>query len=315
MIRKAMLVLGLVLTAQADETPIGPKWWPSEWGAEDERGAVNRQTPARVVEAARLIRTGKIYSLGRVYEPGMPMQSTRQYSLVIPGAPTGGPRGENGFIFFEELVTASLGQIGTQLDGMGHVGVRMNGDDYFYNGFRRSEITTPYGHKKLGVENAGPFLARGVLADLPAYKGVDRLKAGEKVTAEDVEGALRKQGTALGEADVLVLRTGHGQLWKEGMVYLRDSPGLGLEAARWIASRKILLFGSDTSCCEVLPHENPNRPHEAHQHFLVRNGIYLLENLDLEELARDKAYEFAFMLAPLRLKGATGSPGNPIAVR
>jgi kynurenine formamidase len=312
MLLAAWALLGL---SQADETPIGPKWWPSEWGAEDQRGAINRQGPERVAGAARLIREGRIYSLGRVYEQGMPIQSTRQFHLVLPGSPTGGPRGDNGFVFFEELVTASLGQVGTQLDGLAHVAVRMNGDDYFYNGFRRSEITTPYGHRKLGIENAGPFFSRGVLADLPSYKGVERLKAGELVTADDVEGALRKQGVSLGQGDVLVLRTGHGQLWKDGAAYLRSAPGLALEAARWIARRKILLFGSDTSSCEALPHEDPKRPHEAHQHFLVRNGIYLLENLDLEELAREKVAEFAFILAPLRLKGATGSPGNPMAVR
>jgi len=80
-------------------------------------------------------------------------------------------------------------------------------------------------------------------------------------------------------------------------------------------TQKIMLAGSDTWPVEVVPGENPNRAFEVHQILLNQNGIYLLENLDLKELAADKAYEFAFIFSPLRLKGATGSPGNPIAVR
>ena len=114
----------------------------------------------------------------------------------------------------------------------------------------------------------------------------------------------------------MLLRTGHGQLWmKDNPAFAAGEPGLGMEAARWLSDRKIMLVGSDTWATEVVPPQDPNRPFEVHQWLLVRHGIYNLENLDLETLARDRIYEFAFMFAPLRLKGATGSPGNPIAVR
>src|SRR5262249_22676903 len=106
------------------ETPIGPKWWPSEWGADDERGAANRLTPERALAAAKLIRTGKVYSLGRVYEHGMPLPGKRHFSLTIPGQPTGGPDGKNRGVYNEEMFSGEIGQIGTQLDGLGHVGVR-----------------------------------------------------------------------------------------------------------------------------------------------------------------------------------------------
>ena len=88
-----------------------------------------------------------------------------------------------------------------------------------------------------------------------------------------------------------------------------------MEAARWLSDHKIVMVGTDTWATEVIPSEDPERPFPVHQWLLVRHGIYNIENLDLEELARDKVYEFAFIFAPLRLKGATGSPGNPIAVR
>ena len=142
------------------------------------------------------------------------------------------------------------------------------------------------------------------------------MRVGEVVTAEDLDGALRKEGVSIGEGDVVLLRTGHWQLWmKDNEAFSKGEPGLGVAAARWLCDRKITLVGSDCWATEVVPPENKDRPFEVHQLLIVRNGIYNLENLDLEQLARDKVYEFAFIFAPLPLKGATGSPGNPIAVR
>src|SRR5438874_184226 len=298
------------------ETPIGDKWWPSPWGADDQRGAANRITPAKIQEAARLIHTGKIYSLGHVYETGMPLYGNRHFSLTIPGSPTGGPFGENKLVYHDEVFSGEIGQIGTQLDGLGHIGVRMAGDDFFYNGFRRSEFGKAYGLEKLGIENVGVFFTRGVLVDVAVYKNVNRMKVGEVVTGEDLQGALKKEGVTVGEGDVVLIRTGHGQLWmKDNATFNSGEPGIGMGAGQWLCDKKITLVGGDSWATEVVPSENKDRPFEVHQLLLVRNGIYNLENLDLEELARDKVYEFAFIFAPLRLKGATGSPGNPIAVK
>jgi kynurenine formamidase len=263
-----------------------------------------------------LIQAGKVYSLGRVYEHGMPLPGKRHFSLTIPGSPTGGPTGKNQEVYHDDLFSGEIGQIGTQLDGLGHVGVRIDGDDYFYNGFRRSQFGTAYGLEKLGIENAGVFFTRGVLVDVAASRGVARLKNGEVITAGDLETALKTQGVDVREGDVVLIRTGHGPLWmKDNAAYAAGEPGIGMEAARWLCARKIVLVGTDTWATEAVPPEDPERPFPVHQILLVRHGIYNLENLDLEELARDKVYEFAFIFAPLRLKGATGSPGNPIAVR
>jgi kynurenine formamidase len=306
----------LVRGASEDPTPIGPKWWPSEWGADDQRGAANRLTAERVKEATRLIRDGRIYSLGRVYEHGMPLPGKRHFSLTIPGSPTGGPTGKNQGVYHDDLFSGEIGQIGTQLDGLGHVGVRIGGDDYFYNGFKRSQFGTAYGLEKLGIENVGVMFTRGVLLDVAAVRGVARLKSGEVVTAGDLEKAQTAGTVTIGEGDVVLIRTGHGQLWmKDNTAFAAGEPGIGMEAGRWLADRKIVMVGSDTWATEVVPSEDPDRPFPVHQLLLVRNGIYNIENLDLEELAKDRVYEFAFIFAPLRLKGATGSPGNPIAVR
>src|SRR5262245_525744 len=164
------------------ETPIGPKWWPSEWGADDQRGAANRLTPKKVLEARDLIAAGKIYQLGREYESGMPIPGKRHFSLTIPGLPTGKPMGRNGLVHNDELVSGEIGQVGTQFDGLGHIGVRVGNDDVFYNGNKLSEFGDTYGLKKLGVENAGVFFTRGLLLDVAALKGERALPIGYVIT-------------------------------------------------------------------------------------------------------------------------------------
>lgn len=281
---------GLSISGDGPETPIGKQWWPSEWGADDQRGAANRMTPARVKDAASLIKTGQVFQLGHVYEHGMPLFGKRHFSLTIPGSPTGGPDGANRLVYHDEMFSGEIGQIGTQLDGLGHIGVRMRGDDYFYNGFRRSEFGKAYGLEKLGIENIGVFFTRGVLLDVAAFRGVGRMPAGDVITPADLEGAAKAAGVTVGEGDVVLIRTGHGRLWmKDNEAYNKGEPGIGMAAGKWLCERKIVLVGADTWATEVVPSENVVRPFEVHQLLLVRHGIYNLENLDLEELAKAKA--------------------------
>ncbi len=308
--RAAGLLLLLPFLVGADS------WWPSEWGPDDERGAANRLTPAMVLEAVSLVRKGQVYQLGRAYEAGMPLFGDRHFSLTIPGVPTVGPLGKNQLLYNDEIVSAEIGQVGTQFDGLGHVGKRVDGKDRFYNGFDLAEFGGSYGLEKLGVENVGVFLTRGVLLDVARFKGVERLDPGYAISVEDIEGTLESQGVEIREGDVVLVRTGYGTLWmKDNETYNGDVPGLGITAARWLIDKKIVMTGGDTWPVEAVPGEDPDAWFEVHEWLIVRSGIYNLENLDLEGLAADRVYEFAFFFAPLRLKGATGSPGNPIAVR
>lgn len=307
---------GVILLAVERDNAIDSKWWPSEWGPDDQRGAMNRITTEKVLGAANLVKKGDIYQLGRLYEQGMPLRGQRHFKLTIPGSPTGVAKGEYNLVWHDEMVTGELGQVGTQFDGLGHVGLRLDDDDYFYNGFKLSEFGDAYGLKKIGVENVGVFFTRGVLIDVARYKGVERLQKGEVITASDLQNTLKEQGVVISEGDVVLIRTGHGQLWmKDNEAYDAGQPGIGLDAAKWLTEQKIVMTGSDTWANEVVPNEDPDLPYPVHVWFLVRNGIYNIENLDLEEIAHDKVYEFAFIFTPLKLKGATGSPGNPIAVR
>lgn len=310
----ALLIL-LAFSASAQTTSVDTLS-PSEWGPDDERGAANRITPEKVIQASRLIKEGRIYELGRIYETGMPLFPGRHYSLTIPGGPTGGPFGKNQVVYHDEMISGQIGQVGTQFDGLGHIGTRVDGEDVFYNGFKRSDFGTATGLEKLGVEKAGVFMTRGVLIDVASYKEMDRLPVGTVITAEDLQGALRQQSVELTEGDVVLIHTGHGQLWMvDNDEYNRGEPGIGMDAALWLAEEKVVMTAADSWSVEVIPSEDPETAFPVHQELIGRRGIYNLENLDLAELARDQVYEFAFMFAPVKFKGATGSPGNPIAIK
>jgi kynurenine formamidase len=310
----AILIL-FAFSVSAQEVP-SENAWASEWGPDDERGAANRITPQKIVEATRLIKEGRIYELGRDYEVGMPLYPGRHYSLTIPGSPTGGPSGRNNIVYHDEMVSGQIGQVGTQFDGLGHIGTRINGEDVFYNGFKLSEFGFSTGLNKLGVENVGAFVTRGVLIDMAGYKEVDRLPVGTVITATDLQNALEKQSIEIAEGDVVLIHTGHGLLWMvDNDEYNRGAPGIGVEAALWLADKKVAMTGADTWPVEVIPSEDPELAFPVHQELIARRGIYNFENLNLSELASDKVYEFAFMFAPVKFKGATGSPGNPIAIK
>jgi kynurenine formamidase len=297
------------------QTPVGPEWWPSRWGADDQRGAANLITPATVLQAASLIDEGRIFELGRRYETGMPLFGSRHFSLTIPGLPTMELGSENAVVFNDELVSTELGQVGTQFDGLGHVGTEIDGDYVFYNGLKLSEFGTAYGLTKLGVENVGAIFTRGVLLDVARYKGVERLGSEYIITIEDIEGTLEMAGIEIREGDTVLFHTGWGQLWMvDNDAYGASEPGPGITAIKWLAAKNILMTGADNYAMEASPGENPARPIEGHQ-WLLNRGIYNIENLDLSELADAEVYEFAFIYSPMKLVGATGAPGNPIAVR
>ena len=297
-------VVGNCALGQADN------WYPSPWGPADQRGAANRITPAKVLEAKNLITRGTVYQLGRTYEAAMPLFGTRHFSLKIPQ--TFGPQGSNNLRFHDDLVSGELGQVGTQFDGLGHIGI----GDLFYNGNNRADFSRPDGLEKLGIENVGPIVTRGVLVDVAAFKGVARLEGGYEITLADLRGALERQRMEVRAGDVIIVHTGWSSLWKvDNAAFGATSPGIGLEAARWLVEREVVIVGSDTWSMEVVPNPDANLAFPVHQLLIPRNGIYIFENLLTEELARDRVYEFAFSFAPLKLKGATGSPANPLAIR
>jgi kynurenine formamidase len=296
--------------AQTWKPPAESERCPSKWGAGDERGSANHMKPASVLNATRLVRTGEVIELSHVLRAGMPIQATRRFDLHTKRTfvnPQSNNRGSN-----EELVTTELGQVGTQFDGFAH---QSHGDSH-YNCFKTSEIAARTGFTKLGIEKVGTLMTRGVLIDVAGLKGVDTLPDAYEITLQDLQDALAKQKVALRPGDAVIINTGWGRLWgKENARYMKSHPGIGVPAAEWLVQQDPMLVGADNGPVEVSPNPDKQISLPVHQIMLVVNGIHLLENLKLDELSTKRVYEFAFVMQPLKIQGATGSTVAPIAIR
>jgi len=307
----AFLTAPVLGFAQWNVPPEGQRC-PSKWGAGDERGSGNHmKNPQTVLRGARLIKTGEVIELGHVLGPGMPFFGTRIFNLHTKRSfmNTGrNTRGSN-----EEVVTSEIGQVGTQFDGFAH---QSHGDSH-YNCFKTSEIATRSGFTKLGVQNAPTFFTRGVLIDVAGAKGVEMLGDTYEITVADLEQALKRQGgMKLQAGDAVIIHTGWGKLWgKDNARFVKSTPGVGVAAAEWLAKQDPALVGSDNWPVEVSPNPDKDLSLPVHQIFLVVNGIHILENLKLDELAAKRVYEFAFTLQPLKIQGASGSSVAPAAIR
>ena len=337
-------------SAWADEPPMSDKpftenWWPTEWGADDKAGSVNRVTPDKVMKALKLVKTGKSATLGKTYSKDIPGFGVRGWQMSIPGTPTGGPFGKNALVYHDELVTTEIGQIGTQFDGPGHIGVHTSKGNIMYNGrpaekcYNRGPGGRVLGMGDCGVEHVAQkaFICRGVLIDAMTYKGGGKplpipQKAGDPgiVTAKDMMDIIKAENIAEpGEGDCVFIHTGHGNLWGVGdweklsadeqaarrKTFTSGEPGYGISACQWMASKKIAMMGGDTSANDAQPGgEEDGYAVPCHTEMQTRRGIWNLENMDLTVLSKEKVYEFLFVWSPLKIKGGTGSPGNPVAI-
>ncbi|MEM8972379.1 MAG: cyclase family protein [Pseudomonadota bacterium] len=288
------------------------KWYPSPYGKDDQAGRSNLMTPALVKKAMGFIKQGKTISLARTYSGKMPLFGHRVFAVRGTNGLSGGPLGDNKVIWMDDTLTAEIGQVGTQFDGLGHIGI----GDKFYNGIPGKDVFGPTGMKKLGMEHVKPFFTKGVLIDMVAYKGKP-MDGGQEITVADMEGALKKQGMSadsIGEGDVVMFHTGWVRYWiKDNKTYNGAVPGIGIEAGRWLAKKGVVVVGSDTWPLEVVPNPNPKMAFPVHQILLTQNGVFIHENAATERLAAAKVYEFAYIFNPLAVKGGTGSPGNALA--
>jgi len=312
----ALYLCFFALTLNAQTREQGP-WWPHPlWGADDQAGASNWVTPEKIVEASKWIKTGKTYELGHIYEREMFVPSNRTFQLFIPSFPTYGPIGEDRVVFNDEVLIAQIGQVGTQFDGLGHPGLQIDMEDgttteVFYNGYSTTEMRDPFGLQKLGIEHVKPLITSGILIDVAASIGEAVLDNGYEVSLSEVKAALTKQGIAEDEitpGDAILFNFGWWRNWPTDFVMDGDRrPRISMEVVQWLLEKQPSIVGSDA----ILDGEVFN----VHVELTLKNGIFNLEWMDFEELAADKAYQFMFIFTPLRIKGATGSPGRPLAIK
>jgi kynurenine formamidase len=296
--------------AQSWQPPAPAERCPSKWGAADERGAANYMRPETVLRATRLIKTGEVIELGWALTMDMPLVGTRRFDLHTKR--TGGPMGTNRRYTNEELVITELGEVGTQFDMFSHQSI----DGLHYNCIKTDDIATRNGFIKLGVEKIGMLFTRGVLVDVAALKGVDMLPQNYEITVDDIQAALAQEAMTIQPGDAVLVHTGFGKLWsKDNAKYNAGCPGIGVAAAEWLAKQDVMLLGADNFPVEVAPNPDKNLSLPVHQIALAVNGIFLLENMKLDELAAKRVYEFALIVQPLKIKGGTGSTVAPVAVR
>ncbi len=310
----SVFTIAFVLTcieaqAQTWQPPADANRCPTKWGPGDQRGSGNHMKPETVLRATKLIKTGEVIELGHVLNSTMPFFGTRRFDVHTKRTfmnPESNRRGSN-----EEYVTGEIGQVGTQFDGFAHQTI----GDKLYNCFKLDDIATRNGFEKLGVQNVGSLITRGILIDIAALKGVEMLADNYEITVQDIQQALARQKLKLQPGDAVIIHTGYGKLWgKENARYVKASPGIGVAAAEWLAKQDPMLVGADNPSIEVSPNPDPKVSLPIHQIMLVVNGIHLLENMKLDELAGKRIQEFAFIVQPLKIQGGTGSTVAPIAV-
>jgi kynurenine formamidase len=286
----------------------------SRFGPADEIGNLNLVTPAKTLAAAKLVTRGKAYRLGIETNKDTPAFPPRTFSITIlqPGQVAGGSLGPSKTTYNDDIIAGWVG-IGSQLDGLGHIGV----DNLYYNCNKASEFAMTDGLRKLGVEKVPAIATRGVLLDMAGYFGTDIVKEGTAFNRAEIEGAMKRQGLkSIDKGDVVLFYTGWTKLiGKDNKRYGSVEPGLGLEGARYLASLEVAMVGADTWGLEVIPFEKDVGVFEVHQVLIPLNGIYILENMNTEEMVKDQAWEFLFTLGPSRITGAVQAIVNPIAIK
>ncbi len=297
------------LCASAQQT-----WYPSKFGPTDELGSANYLTPKMAADAAKLVKTGKTYSLGITVNTTTPAYPPRTCSIYIvqpgqQGASEG--LGPTKTTYNDDILNCWTG-IGTQIDGLGHIGV----GERFYNGNKWQDFANVSGLKKLSADKIPPFVTRGVLLDMAAYFGVDVVKEGTAFNTAEIEGAAKKQGLDIRQGDVVIFHTGWLSLIeKDPKRFGSVEPGLGREGARYLVSKNVVAIGADTWGLDAIPFEQGSGIFEVHQILLTMNGTYILENINTAELAKDKAWEFMFVLGQNKYQGSVQSMINPVAIR
>lgn len=303
-------------TAFTQSNAVKP-WWPhAQWGAGDQAGASNWITPEKILQAMSLVKTGKTYEMGQVYEQSMPLSGNRTYKLIIPSFPTHGPIGPEKVVFNDEYVSGEIGQVGTQFDGLGHVGMVMKQADgstteVFYNGFTKEEMRSPYGLQKLGIEHLKPIVTRGLMIDLAGFKKKNTVEDGFELTLADVKAALAHQGIAeswIEPGDAILFNFGWWRNWPNpGVMNETKRPKINKEVVQWLIDHKPSMVGSDAILDGAV--------FNVHTELTMKQGVFNLEWMTFEHMSEDKAYQFLFIFTPVRFKGATGSPGRPLGIR
>ncbi len=300
------------------------------YGPSDEVGALNAVTSAdAVLRALRSVKTGRVFDLGvRIDHTSFKWPGHSPVEIVTYRNPEGVKRQKDNAAFVKSprgLAWHSCAMflsdnVGTQIDGLGHI--TAGADNHWYNGFQEADWGGNFGIRKADADTIPPVVARGVLIDIAAWKGVDALPAHYAIGSKDLQAALAAQKVDVEPGDVVLVRTGTLRYWGETgadheKLAQHDSAGITLEAAKWLVEQKgAVMIGADTSGTEV--GEDPALPGAVipvHEYLLIQQGVHIGEFHYLEDLSRNRVYRFTYVAMTNRLKGAVaGTAMRPIAI-
>jgi kynurenine formamidase len=290
----------------------GGNW--GRWGKDDERGAANFADAGCIKLASSLVRTGKVYSLAIPLQsenvPVLPPRSAPQHYMRMDGGDyAAGLKRKGGFQTSDDYIALGT-HTTTHIDALAHVWY----DDRLYNDFSANTVRSN-GAKHCGIDKLRHLVGRGVLIDLCTHRNVSHLASGDIIKPEHIEDCAKAQGTEIRQGDILLVRTGWMGVFKTNgrEAFFKGEPGIGRDAAEWIGAKGVAAVGCDNWGVEVIPVEG-DIPGPVHRRLIRDFGVYLMELFDLDELAADRAHEFLFVAAPLRITGGVGSPLNPLAI-
>lgn len=317
------------------------------WPAGDERGMANQIGPATLQRCAwHMGEPGaRTYEVAHVRSNTMPLSPFTGPYVVKPKPSSGIPGTAHAFNSETLNEGAEPGQQGTQFDALGHFAVLKQPWDgaaplpvdeaVYYGGFTQKDVkpTPDSPLLRLGMDKVPPIVTSAVLLDAKAHVGKgSAMKAGELVTADHIAAMLKAQGLAsrgILPGDVVYVYTGWGDRWRDPdteKLYYAEAPGLAYDAARYLGERRIVAIGLDTPFVDPVPSgllagkagpaagTPPGLPFAIHHHMLTQMGIHHIENVKLDELARDKVWTSCTVILPARQKGAAGAEVRPVAI-
>jgi kynurenine formamidase len=296
-----------------------------KWGADDELGSMNYVTPEKIAAAAKLVQRGRVFSLALPLDSEGPMTvglgriNPVHLMLQDGGDISSGAQDHLPTLRYTDDAVYLVLQCSTQWDALAHI----YHDGKMYNGYGTDAVTSQGASKNSITNIKDRAVGRGVLLDMPRYKGKQWLDTSEPISKDDLEGCAAAEGVEVGEGDFVLVRT--GQLLERrtagswGDFAGGPAPGLAISASDFFCPRHVAAVATDTWGTEVLPNETPDVWQPLHIIMLVNTGIYLGEMWDMEELAADCAedgrYEFLVVAAPLTVTGSVGSPVNPQVIK
>jgi kynurenine formamidase len=328
-----LLAIALFASCLSAQTPKGwtrGKGYGWVWGRDDQVGAFNAiRDPARVLAALRSVRTGRTFDLGvRVDKTSYRWPGHSPTEVISYRSPEGVRRAKDipgmdtqkGTIAFHSCALFISDNVGTQIDGLGHI--TTGADNHWYNGFREADHGFDFGIQRADADGIPPIVGRAVLIDVAGLKGVDALPANYGIGSKDLQAALARQKVDVEPGDIVMIRTGTLGHWgatgaDHAKIAAHDSAGLTLEGAKWLVEQKGAVFvGADTSGVEVGSDPTlPGRAIPVHEYLLIEQGVHLGEFHFLEDLARERVYRFVYFAATNRIKGTVaGFAMRPVAI-